>query len=169
MLRLTRVSSGPDETRALGEALGRLLAPGALVRLSGPLGAGKTVLAQGIAAGLGVRSSVVSPTFTLVREYEAPACRLVHLDFYRLSGPDEARDLGLEDYLAPDAVAVVEWPERAGEALPDVGLDVALVPDGPRRRITFVPRSAAYAPLVARLAAALASGPPGLPAPVAGR
>jgi tRNA threonylcarbamoyladenosine biosynthesis protein TsaE len=129
-------------TRALGEALGRVLPGGVVVLLRGGLGAGKTALAQGIGRGLGVQDPVVSPSFTLVREYvgDPDRPRLVHVDLYRLSGPDEVEDLGLEDYRSPDDLLVIEWPERGGAALADGGLIVDLGITGyDRRRIVLTP------------------------------
>ncbi len=115
-------------TRSLGAALGRVLKPGTLVLLNGPLGAGKTTLVQGIAAGLGIQTRVHSPTFTLIHEHDLASHQgcLVHMDFYRLADPAEARALGLDDYLAVDDIVVIEWPERAAGALPASSLSVAL-------------------------------------------
>lgn len=144
----------PEETRALGRTLARVLRAGTLLRLSGSLGAGKTTLAQGIAAGLGVDGVVASPSYTLVREHELPAeagwnparrpsggamdvaatelapapppRRLVHADLYRCGGPEEVRELALDEALDEGAVVLVEWPERAADALPETGLHVHL-------------------------------------------
>jgi tRNA threonylcarbamoyladenosine biosynthesis protein TsaE len=113
-----------DETLAIGAALGRLLLPGDVIVLSGTLGAGKTTLTQGIARGLGIDDYVTSPTFTLVNEYRPRASgpALYHVDLYRTSGAAEALDLGLDEYLGladlPAGVAVLEWAERAPDALP---------------------------------------------------
>jgi len=114
--------------RALGAALGAVLldavgaavmdaAAGPVVLLKGPLGAGKTTLAQGIGEGLGVADAVVSPSFTLVREYEVPGAdlRFVHADFYRLHGEAEVAAIGLSEYIDQGDIVVVEWPERAGD------------------------------------------------------
>lgn len=114
------------ETHRLGVVLGRCLPAGCLVLLAGPLGAGKTTLAQGIAEGLGVSARVISPSFTLVREYAGAGRDLVHMDFYRLEGEAEVRDLAVDDYLEGDAVIVVEWPERAPGLAADEMLSVRI-------------------------------------------
>jgi tRNA threonylcarbamoyladenosine biosynthesis protein TsaE len=100
------------ETEALGAELARELAPDGVLLLSGELGTGKTVLARGIAAALGIAPrEVQSPTYTLIREHQGSGGRLVHVDLYRLS-PEEAAELGLEEILAGPGVKVVEWAER---------------------------------------------------------
>jgi len=105
-------TSSPAETRLLGEELLAELLPEGTLLLLGDLAAGKTVLAQGVAAGLGIApAEVQSPTYTLVREHTGPRGRLLHLDLYRLE-PAEAALLGLEELLAAPAVKVVEWAER---------------------------------------------------------
>lgn len=102
----------PAETRRLGEELLPELLPDGTLLLLGDLAAGKTVLAQGVAAALGIDpAEVQSPTYTLVREHRGPRGRLLHLDLYRLE-PAEAAMLGLEEILAAPAVKVVEWAER---------------------------------------------------------
>lgn len=129
------VTRSVEETRALGEQLGRdVLVPGDVVVLSGELGAGKTALAQGVGRGLGVDGPVVSPTFTLVREYEGrhPLC---HVDLYRLEWVQELHELGIEEHL-DDSVTLIEWGEMAASALPSDRLEVRLTPGvGPDERI----------------------------------
>lgn len=142
---LERFTRGPEETEAIGEALGRLAAPGLVVALQGDLGAGKTVFTKGVACGLGVPAPryVSSPTFTIHKVYQG---RLVlhHLDLYRLSGPADLEDLGLEEALVGLGVCVIEWPDSFFEALPRDRLTVRftvvspeeralqIVPEGPR-------------------------------------
>lgn len=120
------VSGSAEETRQLGEQIGRRLRRGDVVALSGPLGAGKTTLARGIAAGWGVRVPVRSPSFTLVHEYQTERGTLYHLDLFRLSSSAEAEEAGLAEFLPGDGVAVVEWPETAGSLLPEVRLHIRL-------------------------------------------
>lgn len=130
-------------TRALGAVLATELGPGAVVVLSGDLGSGKTVFAQGVAAGLGVTERVVSPTFAIAREYKG-RLPLHHLDVYRLDHVQEAMDLGLDE-LFEDAVTLIEWGEGVRDLLPadrlevELALDPADVSAENLRRITITP------------------------------
>ena len=146
----TRVTESAAETRALGAALGALAQPGTLIALVGPLGAGKTQLAKGVADGLGVSSVVNSPTFVLMNEH-AGRLRLFHVDAYRLADPEEALAAGLLDERGADGVTVVEWADRLDGWLPLDRLDVELHadPDGPvgRRRISWQAHGEAHAGL----------------------
>jgi tRNA threonylcarbamoyladenosine biosynthesis protein TsaE len=108
----TNISNSPAETRALGEAWGRAAQRGFVMALSGDLGAGKTELVTGVARGLGITARVHSPTFTLVNEYGGGRLRLFHLDLYRLETPGQIVAAGLEEFLQPDGVTVVEWAEK---------------------------------------------------------
>lgn len=103
------------ETEAFGRALAAALRPGDVVTLSGPLGAGKTALARGVLHGAGHEGEVPSPTFAIVQPYDELAPPIWHCDIYRLEGPSELDELGLDSALA-DAALLIEWPERAGEA-----------------------------------------------------
>ena len=107
-----------SELRAWGEAFGAGLAPGSIVTLSGPLGAGKTTLVQAVARGLGVPAGAPSPTYTYVHRYEGRRGPVFHLDCYRLRTPDDAADLDWEGILQDGDATLVEWPERAGAWLP---------------------------------------------------
>jgi tRNA threonylcarbamoyladenosine biosynthesis protein TsaE len=108
----TFISHSPVETEAFGENLGRAAERGLVLALSGDLGAGKTQLVKGIARGLGVTARVHSPTFTLVNEYGGGRLKLFHLDLYRLETPAQILSAGIEEFLSPDGVAVIEWAER---------------------------------------------------------
>src|SRR5438128_143699 len=123
------------EMREFGRKLGETLGPGDVVCLSGPLGAGKTTLAQGIAAGLGVTEPVSSPTFTLVQEY-AGRVPVYHLDVYRLRSLDELWDLSFEDLRAAPGVMLIEWPERIAPALPPDRLEIEIAAAGDGRKLT---------------------------------
>ena len=114
-------------TRALGSGIAAVLGAGDAVLLSGPLGAGKTVLARAILQALGVAGRVPSPTFTLVQSYETPNLPVRHFDLYRIERASELIELGLEDALQEGAI-IVEWPENAFGQLPDSSLKVELCP-----------------------------------------
>jgi tRNA threonylcarbamoyl adenosine modification protein YjeE len=107
-----------------------------VVALSGPLGSGKTVLAQSICRGYGVVDAVTSPTFALVHEYAAPRSTVYHLDLYRLRAPDELTPLAWDEIMAAEALVLIEWPERAAGRLPahHVPIDLEYVPEDPARR-----------------------------------
>ena len=119
-------------TQALARALASAFGPRARWALEGDLGAGKTCFVQGLCDGLGLRAAVSSPTFAVANEYrdEAAGRRFLHLDLYRLSGPDELDSIGWDDYLDSGDPMAVEWPERAGDRLP---------PDAVRVRIRIGP------------------------------
>ena len=142
------------ETRELGRALGRLLRAGDVVTLSGEMGAGKTVLAQGLGLGLDVEEPVSSPTFALVHEYRGRV-PVWHLDTYRIGSPEEVIDLSWQDMLAGGGVVLVEWPERIAEALPDERLEIVLVPgEADTRRLRLTPHGARMREVAAALAGA---------------
>ncbi len=135
----------PDASslRAWGEALGARLNPGDIVTLSGPLGAGKTTLTQGLARALGIREDVTSPTFVLMNEYPGNP-PLLHLDAYRMEnlGWDELRDAGLEEFLGrTDAVRVVEWPSMIAAWLPRAQWNIAISIEGDGRRVEIMSAS----------------------------
>lgn len=110
-------SNCPQDTEALGAALARVCPPGSVVAFTGDLGAGKTAFVRGMAQGLGISSRVVSPTFTIVNEYEGGSLPLFHFDMYRLTSADELFDIGWEDFLARGGICAVEWSENIQEAL----------------------------------------------------
>ena len=106
------ISHSPAETEALGEKFGRAARRGLVIALSGDLGAGKTQFVRGVARGLGISGRVHSPTFTLVNEYGGGRLKLFHLDLYRLETAEQIFSAGIEEYLSPEGVSVVEWAER---------------------------------------------------------
>src|SRR5476651_2022967 len=116
----TFISHSPAETESLGEKFGLAAQSGLVIALSGDLGAGKTQFVKGLARGLGISARVHSPTFTLVNEYGGGRLKLFHLDLYRLETSEQLRSAGIEEFLAPDGVAVIEWAGRlaAGGWLP---------------------------------------------------
>lgn len=106
------LTHNPAETETLGEQFGRAARRGLVIALSGELGAGKTQFVKGMARGLGITGRVHSPTFTLVNEYTGGRLKLFHLDLYRLESREQILSAGLEEFLEPDGVAVIEWAER---------------------------------------------------------
>ncbi|MBT2133983.1 tRNA (adenosine(37)-N6)-threonylcarbamoyltransferase complex ATPase subunit type 1 TsaE [Croceibacterium sp. LX-88] len=124
-----------------GQRIAATLRPGDVIALTGGLGAGKTTLARAIIAGLGHKGEVPSPTFTILETYDPPAVRLplVHADFYRLKRPQEAEELGLDDY-REGAVLIAEWPEQAGGFAREPGcLSITLEIAGSGRRAIVEP------------------------------
>jgi tRNA threonylcarbamoyladenosine biosynthesis protein TsaE len=122
------------DTARLGAAIGKALEKGEAVCLTGPLGAGKSVLARGLIRGLiPTEPDMPSPTYTLVQFYDAPRFGIGHFDLYRLAAPDEIFELGLDEALA-DGAAVIEWAEKLAHHLPRHRLDVALTVEGAARR-----------------------------------
>ncbi len=151
---LTFITDSAEETAQLGRLLGGLLREGDVLLLSGTLGSGKTTLAQGIAAGMGIKDYVTSPTFTLVNEYRSPGGdrpALYHADLYRIGTPAEAFELLLDEYTR-DGAMVVEWAERAPEAAPVEHLLVRIDPTGEdQRRFTVSAVGDRYQQIIERL------------------
>lgn len=130
----------PSATEAFGASLAALVRAGDVVTLSGPLGAGKTSVARGLLAALGLAGEAPSPSFAIVQPYAPPEVRLpvLHVDLYRIGDSAELDELGLDD--AHDAVLLVEWPERAPGRWPDaLALTLAIEPDDSRRLTARVP------------------------------
>ena len=129
-------------TARLGAAVAAALRPGEAVCLSGPLGAGKSVLARALVRALTrPDEDVPSPTFTLVQFYEGPRLALAHFDLYRLTSADEAFEIGLDEALE-DGAAVIEWPERLEGRLPPHRLDIEIAVEGAARRARVSPAGA---------------------------
>jgi tRNA threonylcarbamoyladenosine biosynthesis protein TsaE len=127
---------GVEATLTLGAALGRTAVAGTVAALHGDLGAGKTSLSQGVGHGLGIKASIVSPTFILMAEYEDGRLPLLHADAFRLSGT-EARSIGLDEAVESwPGVALVEWAGRVPDVLPDDHLDIRIAHAGDGRTAT---------------------------------
>ncbi len=134
MAEMLTVTNCPEETRALGERLAQQLQAGDVVVLEGELGAGKSELARGIAGGIGVSETVTSPSFTILNVYESGRCPLYHFDWYRLESAEELYELGMDEYLGGDGIAIVEWAERCPEAVPDDAIRISLDVTGEQTR-----------------------------------
>jgi tRNA threonylcarbamoyladenosine biosynthesis protein TsaE len=135
-----RLIGDADEMDALGQALARVWRPPRVVGLAGPLGAGKTTLVRALLAGFGHDGAVPSPSYTLIESYPLTGMTVHHLDLYRLGDPEELELLGGRDLTTPDAVWLVEWPDRGGDRLPplDDRLELDYADSG--RRIRGLPR-----------------------------
>lgn len=122
------ISNSPSETFRIGRHIGESLTAGDCVALTGELGAGKTCLTKGIAAGLGVPDTyvVTSPTFTLINEYPGKQAALYHLDVYRLGGSSDLEEVGYHEYLMSRGVMVIEWAEKVSDAVPEEAWRVEL-------------------------------------------
>ena len=132
------------ETYEIGRLTGKTLCKGDVVAIYGELGSGKTVLAKGIAAGLGLSTDVTSPTYTFINAYGEPVL-MYHMDMYRICHPEEAEEIGFQEYLSDECVCVIEWAERVEELLPETRTDIWIVKDAEKgegyRRITVTGRS----------------------------
>lgn len=143
------ITSGPEQTEHLGEALGSLLEPGDLVCLYGDLGSGKTHFSFGVAMGLEVREQyITSPTFTLVNIYQG-RMPFYHIDLYRLKDPSDLENVGLDEYVDSDGATVIEWAERAEDELPEERLSVYFTHlDERSREIGFLAEGKRYGELL---------------------
>jgi tRNA threonylcarbamoyladenosine biosynthesis protein TsaE len=133
-----------EETMDLGSRIGEIADAGSVILLSGDLGAGKTVLARGIARGLGISEPITSPTYTLLNIYQG-RLPLYHFDIYRLTQPEDLYDLDFEEYLYGDGVVLVEWPERMGDLFSDECMHISIEKkDGQQRIISIKPVGEKY-------------------------
>ena len=112
------------EMMALGGQIAAYLPVGGVVKLYGDLGAGKTTLVRGLLRSLGFEGTVKSPTYTLVEPYEVAERHIYHFDLYRLADPEELEYLGVRDYFRPDALCLLEWPDKAANFIPKADLEV---------------------------------------------
>jgi tRNA threonylcarbamoyladenosine biosynthesis protein TsaE len=120
------------DMEALGSKVAGLCFPGTKLFLQGELGAGKTTFVRGFLRQLGYKGAVKSPTYTLVEPYDFAGKTIYHFDLYRLNSPDELENIGLRDYFNPDAICLVEWPEKAGKRLgqPDLVVHFGVLATG---------------------------------------
>lgn len=147
------LSDSPEATRRIGEVIGRALSAGMVLCLTGDLGAGKTLLTKGIAAGLGVKEDVTSPSFTLMNLYEG-RLSVAHFDLYRLEEEDALEDIGFYEYAEePSGVAIIEWADKFPAALPERRLTVALSRGAGEaaRRLSVVSEGDAYEAIMTAL------------------
>lgn len=126
-----------EEMKRWGFELGESIVAPLVVSLSGDLGAGKTTLAQAICAGYGVAESVTSPTYALVHKYDGKKSAVFHVDLYRLDDQRQLINIGWDDLLSERAVIIVEWPERAGDQMPDnhLHIDIEYIEGDESRRV----------------------------------
>lgn len=126
-----------NETWQTAARVAARLPRGGVVTLAGDLGAGKTTFVQGMARALGITRPVTSPTFALVGDYTGTRGRLIHMDLFRLTGPDDLLAIGFADYLESGALIAIEWPERAGDLIPAdaVHVEISVLADRDTRRI----------------------------------
>lgn len=134
MARQSFILETEADTAALGAALSAVLGPGDILRLEGPLGAGKTALARALIQAKCGPVEVPSPTYTLVETYEAADALIWHFDLYRIEKPEELRELGFEEAIE-DGLCLIEWPERAGAAMPRGAIDLSISLVGERRTV----------------------------------
>lgn len=130
-------SNSESQTREIAEEFALTLKPGDCVALSGELGAGKSVFARALMRALGVTDEAMpSPTFAIIQEYVGNACRVAHMDWYRLDCAEELEAIGVREYMQPPWISIVEWPERAAGLLPPntKQLSISALPESPDAR-----------------------------------
>ena len=149
---MKKLSRSVTQTLSLGRRIAHRLLGGEIILLSGPLGAGKTVLAKGIAQGLGINpAEVISPTFVLLRIHKGKYS-LQHFDLYRLKTLQDILSLGYEEYFYSDAITLIEWPERLKFLLPKEFLKIKLViKDKDQRSLQFIAKGSRYKQLLGEI------------------
>ncbi|MEI3245417.1 MAG: tRNA (adenosine(37)-N6)-threonylcarbamoyltransferase complex ATPase subunit type 1 TsaE [Lachnospiraceae bacterium] len=119
----------PEDTFTIGKKLAETVRPGEIYTLNGDLGVGKTVFTKGLAAGLGIKEPVTSPTFTILQEYESGRLPLYHFDVYRIGDPEEMDEIGYEDYFYGRGICLIEWAELIEELIPEEAFAVYIEKD----------------------------------------
>ena len=126
-----------QQTLSIGKKISNVLSPGSIVSLRGPLGAGKTVLAKGIAISLHVEEPITSPSYTLIQEYSG-TCPLYHMDLYRIEGVDDFEMLGAEEMLYGEGITLIEWSEKIEDILPKDTITVIIAIEPNQDRIITI-------------------------------
>jgi tRNA threonylcarbamoyladenosine biosynthesis protein TsaE len=138
---LTITTQKPEQTRDIGERLGRVLHEGGIIALIGGLGAGKTVITQGMASGLGIDEDITSPTFLIVKEYTSGRLPLYHFDLYRFDTISQLDSFDIDEYLFGNGVCVIEWAEKIEHMLPSEHMRIEIQWNkGNRRQINLIPK-----------------------------
>ena len=119
----------PEDTFTIGKKLAETVRPGEIYTLNGDLGVGKTVFTKGLAAGLGIKEPVTSPTFTILQEYESGLLPLYHFYVYRIGDPEEMDEIGYEDYFYGHGICLIEWAELIEELIPEEAIAVYIEKD----------------------------------------
>ena len=119
----------PEDTFTIGKKLAETVRPGEIYTLNGDLGVGKTVFTKGLAAGLGIKEPVTSPTFTILQEYGSGRLPLYHFDVYRIGDPEEMDEIGYEDYFYGHGICLIEWAELIEELIPEEAIAVYIEKD----------------------------------------
>ena len=137
------ITQSPVQTRQLGEYLAGLLCAGDVLLLKGDLGTGKSEFTRGLARGLGITGPVPSPSFTILNVYEDASVPLYHFDWYRLHSSEELYEMGMDEWIGGNGIAVIEWPTQCPDAIPETCLEVVFTAlDETTRNIEMIPHGA---------------------------
>lgn len=147
------ITNSKEETIKLGETISNKLFPGAVITLNGDLGAGKTTITKGIGKGLGIEEDINSPTFNILKCYFNNKLNLYHIDAYRLEDvPPEGKNIGLEEVIEGDGVAVIEWPEFINEMIPFHSMNIEIhALGGDKRKLVVSSLSPRYKEIIESL------------------